>query len=140
MSGVPMWLKWKARIVQLKQDTYTLYVASRDPRVPLVAKLVIGAVLAYALSPIDLIPDFIPVLGYLDDFVLIPLGIALAIQLIPDNIWRDCKTRAAATLGNKLPRSRAAALVIISIWLGAAAWLTWFGWNILSPQADTRDP
>lgn len=130
-----MWRQWKARVAQLKQDTYALYVASRDPRVPLVAKLVVGAVLAYALSPIDLIPDFIPVLGYLDDLVLIPMGIALAIKLIPDDIWCDCKTRAAATLGTKLPRSRAAALVIISIWLGAAAGLMWIAWKFLSPQA-----
>ncbi|MBM4260458.1 MAG: DUF1232 domain-containing protein [Deltaproteobacteria bacterium] len=129
-----MWRQWKTRVVQLKHDTFALYLASRDPRVPRAAKIMAAIVLAYAFSPIDLIPDSIPVLGYLDDLLLIPLGIALAIKLIPDDIWCECKTRAAATLSTKLPRSRTAAIAIIAIWLGAAAWLTWIAWKILSAQ------
>ena len=66
-------------------------MAARDPRVPLLAKLVVVLVIAYALSPIDLIPDFIPVLGYLDDMLLLPLGIALAIKLMPRDVWEDCE-------------------------------------------------
>lgn len=124
-----MWRHWKTRVAQLKREIFALYLASRDRRVSWAAKLIIAAVLAYALSPIDLIPDFIPLLGYLDDLILVPLGIALAIKLIPHDIWRDCKTRAEAALANKLPRSQAAGAVIILIWLGAAIWLARFAWQ-----------
>ena len=127
-----MWLRWKQRVAQLKQDTFSLYLASRDPRVPLAAKLIIGTVLAYALSPIDLIPDFIPVLGYLDDLLLVPVGIALAIKLIPNDVWLECRREAQAALSRKLPRSRIAALVIALIWLSASIWLGWIAWQALA--------
>jgi uncharacterized membrane protein YkvA (DUF1232 family) len=96
--------------------------------VPVVAKLVIVFVVAYALSPIDLIPDFIPVLGYLDDMLLLPMGIALAIKLMPRDVWEDCKSQARARLGSELPRNRTAAIVIATVWLallGLVAWLAW---------------
>ena len=112
----------------MKQDTYALYLASRDPRVPLAAKLVVVLVVAYALSPIDLIPDFIPVLGYLDDMLLLPLGIAMAIKLMPRDVWDECKHQARARLASDLPRNRTAAFVIVSVWLvlfGFVAWLVW---------------
>ena len=112
-----MWDTWKSRVAVLKENTFALYLASRDPRVPWVAKVVVVFVVAYALSPIDLIPDFIPVLGYLDDLLLLPLGIAIAIRLIPGDVWLDCKARARTQLASVLPRSYAAAVVIAIVWI-----------------------
>ena len=109
-------LKLRARL--LKNELYALYLASRDPRTPWYAKLVIGAVLVYALSPFDLIPDFIPVLGYLDDLILVPLGIALAIRLIPADVLEDSRRRAGD--GVRLPRSLAGAAVMVVVWVVAA--------------------
>jgi len=123
-----VWHAWKNWAAALRQDTYALYLASRDPRVPLAAKLVVVFVVTYALSPIDLIPDFIPVLGYLDDMLLLPMGIALAIKLMPRDVWEDCKSQARARLRSELPRNRAAAIVIATVWLallGLVAWLAW---------------
>ena len=112
-------LKRRARL--LKGETYGLYLAARDPRTPWYAKLLVAGIVAYALSPIDLIPDFIPVLGYLDDLVLIPLGILLALKLIPPQVMAECRARAQTAMRNGKPASRAAAAVIIVIWLAAAA-------------------
>ena len=112
---------WKARTRQLKAETYALYLAYRDPRVPWVAKALAAVVVGYAFSPIDLIPDFIPVLGYLDDLVLIPSGIALALRMIPSEVMAECRTRAAAELTGGRPFSRAAVVVIVALWLGLAA-------------------
>lgn len=103
----------------VKRNTYALYLAGRDPRVPWLAKLVIALVVGYALSPIDLIPDFIPVLGYLDDLLLLPLGIWLAVRLVPPAVWADCRRRAADPAA--LPSSRRAAVVVVLIWLGLLA-------------------
>ena len=111
---------WKARARQLQAEVYALYLASRDPRVPWYAKAVAACVVGYALSPIDLIPDFIPVLGYLDDLVLIPLGIALALRMIPAAVMVECRARARAELADGKPVSRVAAAVIVAIWLGLA--------------------
>jgi uncharacterized membrane protein YkvA (DUF1232 family) len=96
---------------------YALYLAARDPRVPWYAKAVVALVAGYALSPIDLIPDFIPVLGYLDDLLLLPLGIALAIRLIPADVWRDCLARADTLQTGREPRNWIAAALIIAVWL-----------------------
>ena len=110
----------------LKRDTVALYLSARDPRVPWYAKVVAACVAAYALSPIDLIPDFIPVIGYLDDIILVPLGIALAIRLIPPALLEEHREHAAAQIANR-PVSRIGALVIIIIWIALAslfvAWL-----------------
>jgi uncharacterized membrane protein YkvA (DUF1232 family) len=110
----------------LKRDTVALYLAARDPRVPWYAKIVAAGVAAYALSPIDLIPDFVPVIGYLDDVILVPLGIALAIRLIPPALLEEHRESAAARIA-KRPVSRIGALVIIVIWVALAslfvAWL-----------------
>jgi uncharacterized membrane protein YkvA (DUF1232 family) len=103
---------------RLKNEIMTLYLAARDPRTPWYAKAVIAGVVAYALSPIDLIPDFIPVLGYLDDLLLLPLGIYLALQLIPAEVLIDARRRAAGAPA-KLPKSWSAALLIIILWLVA---------------------
>lgn len=102
----------------LKQNTYALYLAYKDPRVPLLAKMLIGIVVAYALSPIDLIPDFIPLIGYLDDLLLLPIGVWLAIKLIPDTVWAECQ-RSVQQQDLKLPKNRGAAIVIVIIWLMA---------------------
>jgi uncharacterized membrane protein YkvA (DUF1232 family) len=101
---------------EIKRDVAALYLAARDPRVPWYAKAVALAVAAYALSPIDLIPDFIPVIGYLDDVVIVPLGIVLAVQLIPADILAEHRA-TASELGER-PTSRAAAVVIVAIWIG----------------------
>jgi len=112
---------WKARARQLQAEVYALYLAYRDPRVPWYAKAVAACVVGYALSPIDLIPDFIPVLGYLDDLVLIPLGIALTLRMIPPAVMVECRARARSELADGKPVSRVAAAVIVTIWLGLAA-------------------
>jgi uncharacterized membrane protein YkvA (DUF1232 family) len=110
----------------LKRDVVALYLAARDPRVPWYAKVVAGGVAAYALSPIDLIPDFVPVVGYLDDVLLVPLGIALAIRLIPPALWEEHR-QTAATRADARPVSRAGAVVIIGIWLALALLgILWF--------------
>jgi len=106
----------------LKRDVVALWLAARDRRTPLAAKLVAGAVAAYALSPIDLIPDFIPVLGYLDDLLLVPAGIWLAVQLIPPELLAEF--RAAAEARDR-PRSSAAAIVIVALWLALGGFLAW---------------
>ena len=109
---------------KIKRDVVALYLAARDPRVPWVAKLVATFVAAYALSPIDLMPDFIPVIGYLDDMILVPLGILLAVRLVPENVMTEL--RAEADLRVTRPTNRTAAIVIIAIWLvGAAAFAWW---------------
>lgn len=93
-----------------------LWLLLKDPRTPLAAKLVAGVVVAYALSPIDLIPDFIPVLGLLDDVVLIPLGVALAVKLVPPALWTDMQQQADAFQG-RLPRMMWGLLMVVAIWL-----------------------
>jgi uncharacterized membrane protein YkvA (DUF1232 family) len=105
------------RARQLKAETWALYLAARDPRTPWYAKLLIAGIVAYAYSPIDLIPDFVPVLGYLDDLVLLPLGIAWALQLIPPAVLVECRVRAQATIQNGKPVSWVAGIIIVVIWL-----------------------
>ena len=109
----------RERARRIKQDTFALYLAVQDPRTPWYAKALAGAVVAYAVSPIDLIPDFIPVLGYLDDLILVPLGMLLAIRLIPPSVMADCRAQARASLDR--PTSKAAAFIIVAIWALAAA-------------------
>ena len=128
--------KWRKWVSVLKQDTYALYLASRDRRVPWAAKILLIVVVAYALSPIDLIPDFVPVLGYLDDMILVPLGIALAIKLIPAVVWEECKAEARSRLDSDLPRSRAAAIVIVMIWLAAICVVAWVIWSSLKANSN----
>ena len=128
--------KWEKWVSGLKQDTHALYLASRDRRVPWTAKIVLIVVVAYALSPIDLIPDFIPALGYLDDMILVPLGIALAIKLIPDEVWEECKAEARTRLNSDLPSSRAAAIVIVMIWLATICLVVWVVWSSLKANSN----
>ena len=102
----------------IKRDVHALYLAARDPRTPWYAKAVAIVVAAYALSPIDLIPDFIPVIGYLDDLILVPLGILIAVRLIPPEIMQQHRLAAVAAQGR--PVSRVAAAFFILIWIAAA--------------------
>ncbi|HKY62966.1 MAG TPA: DUF1232 domain-containing protein [bacterium] len=112
------WLEsWKKRAKSLQAEVYALYLASRDPRVPWYAKLLILFVVAYAFSPIDLIPDFIPVLGYLDDLLLLPLGILLSIKLIPPPVMVECRKKAVAMTERSRPKNWIAAGVILLLWL-----------------------
>ena len=108
LSAVERWAR------ALKRDVVALWIAARDPRTPWYAKVAAGAVAAYALSPIDLIPDFIPVLGYLDDIVIVPLGIALAVYLIPPGLMAEYRNEAVKRAGR--PRSLVAGVVIGLIW------------------------
>ena len=110
----------KQRVRHLKAETFALYLAARDSRTPWYAKLLVAGIVAYALSPIDLIPDFVPVLGYLDDLILIPIGIALAIKLVPPQVLAECRARAQETIQNGKPVSRIAGAVIVVIWLALA--------------------
>jgi uncharacterized membrane protein YkvA (DUF1232 family) len=119
---------WKTRARALKQELYALTLACKDPRTPWYAKLLGILVLAYALSPIDLIPDAIPVIGYLDDLLLIPLGLLLLRRLIPAPILADARRRAAEN-SSRLPANRFAAAAIILLWLISAAALAWLLWR-----------
>ena len=105
----------------LSSDTYALYLAAKDPRVPWLAKLIAGATVAYALSPIDLIPDFIPVLGMLDDLVVIPLGLSIALRMIPREIMNEHREAARKQLTHENPRRWAGVLVVIGVWAFVAA-------------------
>jgi uncharacterized membrane protein YkvA (DUF1232 family) len=109
--------QWKAKARQLKTEAYALYIAYRHPNIPWYAKVFAACVIGYLFSPVDLIPDFIPVLGYLDDLVLVPLGITLAIKMIPKALWEECREKAQQTLSQDKPRNWAAAGIIIAIWL-----------------------
>ncbi len=101
----------------LKKETYALYFAYRDPRVPWYAKLLVAFVVAHTFSPIDLIPDFIPVLGYLDDLIITPLGLAIALRLIPAEVMADARIEAESSLVEGKIVSRAGLLIVVSIWL-----------------------
>lgn len=116
---------WKERVKSLKQETFTLYLAYRDPRVPWYAKALALLVVGYALSPIDLIPDFIPILGYLDDLVLIPLGIMLVIRLIPAEVLAECRQKSEMIVGRSTRMGKIAAAVIVLIWILSTAVVTW---------------
>jgi len=112
-------LRQRAR--QLKIEVYALYLAYRDPRVPWYARVFAVCVVGYAFSPIDLIPDPIPILGYLDDLILVPLGVVLALKMIPADVMAECRAQAQDVMRQGKPVNRAAAVVIAAIWLLLAA-------------------
>ncbi len=115
-----LWNKYQNKIKQLKEEVIVLYVAYRDPRVSVWAKALLGLVVGYALSPVDLIPDFIPVLGLLDDLLLLPLGIYWCVKLIPAEVLEDARVKA----GEINPeQSKKAAVVIVGIWIVAVVWV-----------------
>jgi uncharacterized membrane protein YkvA (DUF1232 family) len=116
---------WKRRARALKREVYALYLATRDPRVPWYAKALAACVVAYAFSPIDLIPDPVPILGYLDDLVLLPLGVLAVRRMIPPDVLAECRARADETMRQGGPVSWTAAAVIVALWIAAAALCVW---------------
>jgi len=116
-GDISMWNRLKTWARRMKRDTLALYLARRDPRVPWHAKAMAMVTAAYALSPIDLIPDFIPVLGYLDELIILPLFIYVTIRLIPPDIMMELRAQADQHLSENRPRSMTGAVVIILIWL-----------------------
>ncbi|KAA0076668.1 DUF1232 domain-containing protein [Tardiphaga sp. P9-11] len=119
--------QWKQWARAIKRDAHAVYLAGRDPRVSWCAKALALAVAAYALSPIDLIPDFIPLLGYLDDLIIVPLGIALVLRMIPPEIMAE--HRAAAEAAMQRPVSMAAAGVIAVVWALSLALVGWIAYR-----------
>jgi len=113
--------QWKQQARQLKVEVYALYLAYRDSRVPWYARIFAACVVAYAFSPIDLIPDPIPILGYWDDLILIPLGIKAALSMIPVEVMAESREKARELIGQDKPVNWVAAAVIIAIWLLLAA-------------------
>jgi len=124
-SSLRQWAK------RLRTDVVVLYLAYRDPRTPWYAKLLAVGVVAYSLSPIDLIPDFIPILGYVDDLVLVPLGIALAVRMIPKPVLDDCRIRAQEAAMCAGSVGRVAAIIIVVVWLVLAAVVGRVVWKTL---------
>jgi uncharacterized membrane protein YkvA (DUF1232 family) len=118
----------------IKQDVLALWFCCRHPRTPMLAKLLAIAIAAYALSPIDLIPDFIPVLGYLDELILLPAAIFVVVKLIPADVLAECRAQARRwTEDNQArPRSYAGAAVIVLLWLA----LAWLGWKLVAGLVD----
>ncbi|MBD9371027.1 DUF1232 domain-containing protein [Rhizobium sp. ARZ01] len=123
-----MWLtSLKTWARSVKRDVVALWIAARDARTPLTAKVVAGTVAAYALSPVDLIPDFVPVLGYLDDLLIVPLGILLAVRLIPEHLMVDFRMQAEQII--QRPTSRLGLVAIVVAWTILVAAVTWFAWR-----------
>lgn len=110
----------RERVEALKRETFALWLAARHPGTPWFAKAFVAMVVAYAVSPIDLIPDFIPVLGFIDDLVLVPAGIWIAMRLIPAEVLDECRARSAEAFSGGQPSGRAAAIVVVAIWVALA--------------------
>lgn len=121
---------WKEKVRKLKTETYALYLAYKDPRVPWYAKVLIVAIVGYALSPIDLIPDFIPILGYVDDLIIIPAGISLALKMIPGEVLKECREKAKIEFKKDKPKNWVAASIIVIIWLLLVFLALAFFWKI----------
>jgi uncharacterized membrane protein YkvA (DUF1232 family) len=111
-------LRWKQQAKRLKGEVIAVYLACRDPRVPWYAKALAICVVGYTLSPIDLIPDPVPILGYLDDLIIVPLGMALVLRMIPPEVLIDCREKAKEI--QERPRSWVAASIIVAIWISTA--------------------
>jgi uncharacterized membrane protein YkvA (DUF1232 family) len=117
----------------LKRDVHAIYLAARDPRTPWYAKVLAVVVAGYALSPIDLIPDFIPILGYLDDLIIVPLGIWLVVSLIPEQAMAEYRAKASEAM-LRPHDGKVAAITIIAIWIFGAALLCWLGFSRWGPK------
>jgi len=130
--GLSMIASWKKSVVSLKTQTLALYYALRDPRVSWYAKVWVALVVAYALNPLDLVPDFIPILGYLDDLVLVPLGIALALKMIPPEVMAECRAKAADRMSVNMPMANVMTFVIVLLWIAVLAWAGWTGYKLLA--------
>ena len=127
-----IWTQCETFLKQLKRDINVLALVMKDPRTPRMAKLVGFLTLLYALSPIDLIPDFIPVLGYLDDLLIVPFGVWLTYKLVPDVIVQDCRRVVAEQERKKLPRDWRGFILVLLIWIGFAIWMIhlFYGFNV----------
>ena len=125
LSTLRKWAK------ELKRHTLVVYFAARDPRTPWLVRLLALLVAAYALSPIDLIPDFIPVLGYLDDLVIVPLGVLLVLKLVPPEV--TCSAREQALAAVETPVSRAAAAIVVAIWVAMVGVFGLWVWQAVRP-------
>jgi uncharacterized membrane protein YkvA (DUF1232 family) len=121
----------KHRAAQLRTELYAVGLAYRDPRVPWYARVLAASVVAYAFSPIDLIPDFVPILGYLDDLIVVPLGIMLVVKLIPDTVMEECRLAAAENQVEQRHERWAVASLIVLFWLA----LAWYASRLLLPGA-----
>ena len=115
--------EFKTKVKNLKKEIGALYLACRRNDVPWYAKLIIILIVGYALSPIDLIPDFIPILGYLDDLILVPIGVAFAIRLIPKDIMNECRQQSEDIFKEGKPKNWVAGIIIIFIWIGITTFL-----------------
>ncbi len=120
--------RWAGR---LKVEVYALYLAYRDPRVPLYARIFAACVVGYAFSPIDLIPDMIPILGYLDDLIVIPLGVAIAIRMIPAEVLEECREKSRSVQDR--PVNRVAAVVVVAVWVALAVLSVFLAMRVLGP-------
>jgi uncharacterized membrane protein YkvA (DUF1232 family) len=109
---------WKRRSRQLKREIHAVYLVMKDPRTPWDARVLAAIIVGYAFSPVDLIPDPIPILGYLDDLILLPLGIILLIKIIPSEVLLECRAKAAVAGERKRPKNWIAGSIIIAIWIG----------------------
>ena len=120
--------EWARR---LKGEIAALWFCTRHPRTPFMAKALAAALVAYAFSPVDLIPDFIPVLGYLDELILLPIGIWLVLKLVPQDVLAECRDQATRWLeeNNQRPRNYLAATLIVALWLAALIFLSWLAWR-----------
>jgi uncharacterized membrane protein YkvA (DUF1232 family) len=121
---------WKSKAKTLKREVHALSLAAKDPRVPWYAKVFALLIIGYALSPIDLIPDFIPVIGYIDDLILIPAGIALLIKMIPKEVMAECRERAMSYQGGMKGKHWLAASVIVLIWVVSIYLIVRIVWRI----------
>jgi uncharacterized membrane protein YkvA (DUF1232 family) len=131
---MPLLSTLRERARHLKRETVALWLAARHPGTPWYAKLLVACIVAYALSPIDLIPDFVPILGYLDDLILIPLGIVLAVRMIPPPILEECRAKAQEMSASAQTGSRAAGIIIVGVWLaGGVLCAVWAYRTWLSP-------
>jgi uncharacterized membrane protein YkvA (DUF1232 family) len=128
-----VWEGWTARARALKTEVHALGLAATDPRVPWYARAFAAVILGYALSPVDLIPDFIPILGYLDDLVLIPLGIALLLQMIPPVVMVEARERARRAASSRQPTNWTVAAAIVVLWLAALVLAGWVAARTVGP-------
>lgn len=128
--------KLRRRASQLKSEIFALYLSARHPQTPWYVKLWVAGIVAYAFSPIDLIPDFVPVLGILDDLVLLPIAIALAIKMVPDSVLAECRARAKETFQSGKPVSLVAGAFIVAMWLILAALFFVWAYETIIARAD----
>lgn len=125
--------RWSELARRLKEEILALSLACRDPRVPWYAKALAALVVAYALSPVDLIPDFIPVFGHLDDLILIPIGVLAVRAMVPDDVMDECRRRARETLAARKPTSRLGLGLVAGVWIALAGGALWLSVRWLLP-------